>query len=68
MSVAFRSSGKVKNFSEIKGFGFIVPSDGSVEVFVHQSSIQKDGFRSLRSKFRCQIKLELSYSLHFCSW
>ena len=41
------AQGTVKWFNAEKGFGFITQADGGPDLFVHFSSIQADGYRSL---------------------
>jgi CspA family cold shock protein len=39
--------GTVKWFNPTKGFGFIMPSDGSKDVFVHISAVERAGLKTL---------------------
>ena len=41
------TSGTVKFFNMDRGYGFIQPSDGSSDVFVHISAVQRAGHTSL---------------------
>jgi cold shock protein len=42
------ATGTVKFFNTQKGFGFIEPSDGSKDVFVHISAVERAGMSTLR--------------------
>jgi CspA family cold shock protein len=41
------STGTVKWFNDQKGYGFIQPDDGSKDVFVHVSAVERAGMRGL---------------------
>ncbi len=43
------SQGKVKWFSSEKGYGFIQPIDGSNDVFIHISELERAGYDNLNT-------------------
>lgn len=53
-----RSTGTVKWFSAQKGYGFIAPDDGGEDIFVHQTSIQSEGFRTLSENQPVEFSLD----------
>jgi CspA family cold shock protein len=52
------ATGVVKWFSDEKGFGFITPDEGSKDLFVHHTSIEADGYRSLAEGSRVEYESE----------
>ncbi|KAA8538518.1 hypothetical protein F0562_028111 [Nyssa sinensis] len=58
MAEAKRSTGTVKWFGGQKGFGFIAPDDGGEDLFVHQTEIRSDGFRTLREGQRVEFVID----------
>ena len=51
-------TGTVKWFNETKGFGFIAPTDGGDDVFVHFSRIVGDGFKTLKEGQAVEFEVE----------
>ena len=51
------ATGTVKWFNAAKGFGFIQPDDGSKDVFVHISAVEKAGLSDLKEGQKVQYEL-----------
>ena len=43
------AAGNVKWFNNAKGYGFILPEGGGEDLFAHYSSIQMDGYKTLKA-------------------
>jgi len=52
------TAGAVKWFNPTKGFGFIQPDDGSKDVFVHISAVERAGLSTLREGQKVSFDLE----------
>ena len=51
------AKGKVKWFSNQKGYGFITPENGA-DVFVHHTAIQGDGYKTLEEGQEVELRLK----------
>jgi len=53
----FMPTGIVKFFNTTKGFGFIRPDDGSKDVFVHISAVERSGLGTLTEKQKVSFEI-----------
>ena len=51
------TTGTVKFFNATKGFGFIAPQDGSKDVFVHISAVERSGLTGLADNQKVSFEL-----------
>lgn len=51
-------TGTVKWFNNNKGYGFVIAENSTEEVFAHYSSIQMDGYKSLKAGQSVQFELK----------
>ena len=53
------TKGTVKWFNQAKGFGFIAPEDGSKDVFVHISAVERAGLATLQEGQEVEVEVEM---------
>ena len=51
-------TGVVKWFNNAKGYGFILPDEGSTDVFAHYSAIHMEGYRTLKAGQPVRFEVE----------
>ena len=51
-------TGTVKWFNEARGFGFITPDDGSIDLFVQFSALQRTGFKTLEEGQKVRFNVQ----------
>src|SRR5690242_17479664 len=56
---AYMATGTVKWFNPVKGFGFIQPSDGGRDVFVHISAVERAGMGTLSEGQRVSYEITI---------
>ncbi len=52
------TTGTVKWFNAVKGYGFISPDDGGKDAFVHISAVERAGLNDLKEGQRVQYELQ----------
>lgn len=52
------TTGTVKWFNAVKGYGFISPDDGGKDAFVHISAVERAGLTDLKEGQRVQYELQ----------
>lgn len=62
------ATGKIKFFKRHEGFGFIVPDDGTEDVFVHVEVAKQCGFAELEGGMRVQFEAVQSRKGRRAAW
>lgn len=61
------STGTVKWFNAVKGYGFIQPDDGSADVFVHISAVERAGMENPQEGQKLSYEIEQSRNGKFAA-